>query len=198
VLVATIDHVPKQWRLMVFAAETLTLIIAGALANERTFAWASLASLLIGTLGYLTAGRSLFADLPVAWSNLCIAVVLLVITERICHRKGPLPKLSVWMVAAVAAVTLFGLRRLVSGPFVTVGWAGLGFVLLAFGFAIKQRSYRMAGLTVLGFSLLRAVFHDMARVETVYRILSFIGLGVILLVLAFLYAKNREKIAKWL
>ena len=102
------------------------------------------------------------------------------------------------MVGAVAAVTLFGLRKLVSGPLVTVSWAGLGFLLLAFGFAIKERPYRMAGLTAVGFSLLRAVLHDMARVGTVYRILSFIGLGVILLVLAFLYARNREKLAKWL
>jgi len=79
-----------------------------------------------------------------------------------------------------------------------VSWAALGSVLLAIGFAIKERSYRLAGLVALAFSLLRAVFHDMARVETIYRILSFIGLGVILLVLAFIYAKNREKLAKWL
>ena len=84
------------------------------------------------------------------------------------------------------------------GVYLTVSWAVLGFVLLAFGFAIKDRFYRVGGLVSLGFSLTRAVAHDMARVETVYRILSFIGLGVILLVLAFLYARNREKLAKWL
>ena len=40
--------------------------------------------------------------------------------------------------------------------------------------------------------------HCIARAEPIYRILSFIGLGVILLVLAFVYARNREKLAKWL
>jgi uncharacterized membrane protein len=101
-------------------------------------------------------------------------------------------------VVIVTALAVFALDKLVSGALLTVSWALLGFVLLAIGFAIKQRSYRMAGLVVLAFSLAHAVLHDMARVETIYRILSFIGLGVILLVLAFLYAKNREKLAKWL
>jgi uncharacterized membrane protein len=106
--------------------------------------------------------------------------------------------LCVAIVVIVTGLALFALDKLVSGALLTVGWALLGFVLLTIGFAIKHRPWRMAGLVALAFSLARAVFHDMARVETIYRILSFIGLGVILLVLAFLYAKNREKLAKWL
>jgi uncharacterized membrane protein len=74
----------------------------------------------------------------------------------------------------------------------------LGFALLAFGFAVKARAYRIAGLVALAFSLMRAVFYDLAKLETLQRILSFLGLGAILLVLAYLYARNRDKIAKWL
>jgi hypothetical protein len=198
-ILTTLDYVPNQWRLTVFAAETLTLVVAAALANERTFAWSSLATLMIGVLGYLAMARhALLVSKPASWGNFLIAAALFIIAERISKRRATLPKHGVWMVVAVTAVALFSLRKLVGGAYLTVSWAVLGFVLLAFGFAVKERSYRMAGLVALGFSLLRAVFHDMRNVETVYRILSFIGLGVILLVLAFLYAKNREKLAKWL
>ena len=197
-IAVTNDYVPERWRLTVFVAETLTLVITGALANERTFSYLAFATMFIGAYGYVTARRSLFAVAPVAWSNFLLAALFLIVGERISHRRGPLPKLSPWMVAVVTVVALYALRKLVGGAYLTVSWAVLGFVLLAFGFAIKERYYRIGGLVSLGFSLLRAVFHDMARVETVYRILSFIGLGVILLVLAFLYARNREKLAKWL
>jgi uncharacterized membrane protein len=106
--------------------------------------------------------------------------------------------LGAWIVAIVTAAAIVALRRLVTGGLLTVSWAALAFVLLALGFAIKERAYRLAGLVALAFSLLRAVFHDLAGLETIYRILSFIGLGVILLVLAFIYAKNREKLARWI
>ena len=197
-IAVTLDYVPARWRLTAFAAETLTLVIAAALANERTFSYLAFATMFIGGFGYVTARRSLFAGASVSWSNFLVATLLLIVAERISHRRGPLPKLSIWMVVVVTVVALYALRRLVSGPLVTVSWAVLGFVLLAFGFAIKERYYRVGGLVSLGFSLLRAVLHDMAHVGTVYRILSFIGLGVILLVLAFLYAKNRDRLAKWL
>jgi hypothetical protein len=198
-IITTLDCVPNQWRLAAFAAETLALVIAAALANERTFARSSLATLMIGVLGYLAMARhALLVSKSAAWGNFLIASLLFIIAERICKRRATLPKHGVWMVAAVAAVALFALRKLVGGAYLTVSWAVLGFILLAFGFAVKERSYRMAGLVALGFSLLRAVFNDMANVGTIYRILSLIGLGVILLVLAFLYAKNREKLAKWL
>jgi uncharacterized membrane protein len=197
-LVVTVDHSPERWRLTVFAAETLVLVIAAMLAGERTFAWLAVAAMIVGALGYLTAKRSVFADAPAAWGNFFIAALLLIVSERLCKRSTLLPKLSAWVVVIITAVAVVALRRLVTGAFLTVSWAALGFVLLAFGFAIKERSYRLAGLVALAFGLLRAVFHDMAKVETIYRILSFIGLGVILLVLAFIYAKNREKLAKWL
>ncbi|HUI05953.1 MAG TPA: DUF2339 domain-containing protein [Verrucomicrobiae bacterium] len=198
VIFVTLDYAPERWRLTAFAAETLTLVIAAALANERTFSYLAFATVFIGAFGYVTARRSLFAGASVAWSNFLVATLLLIVGERISHRRSPLRKLSVWMVVVVTVVALYALRRLVGGAYLTVSWAVLGFVLLAFGFAIRERFYRVGGLVSLGFSLARAILHDMARVETVYRILSFIGLGVILLVLAFLYARNREKIAKWL
>lgn len=196
-LVVTVDHSPERWRLTVFAAETLVLIIAAAMAKERTFAWLALAAMIVGALGYLTAERSVFAVPSAAWGNFSFASFLLIASERI-GKRSPLPKLSAWIVVILTAVAIVALRRLVDGTLLTVSWAGLGFVLLAIGFAIKERSYRLAGLVALAFSLLRAVFHDLAGLETIYRILSFIGLGVILLVLAFIYAKNREKLAKWL
>jgi hypothetical protein len=197
-LVATWDHCPDRWQLVAFGAETLVLVIVGTFAAETLFVWLSIAPMAVGAAGYFFGGSELFWARGAAWTNLLIGLALLVFAERMLVKRTIFLELRAAMVVVVTALAIYALDQLVSGALLTVAWALLGFVLLAVGFAIKQRSYRMAGLVALAFSLAHAVFHDMARVETIYRILSFIGLGVILLVLAFLYAKNREKLAKWL
>jgi len=42
------------------------------------------------------------------------------------------------------------------------------------------------------------VIIDVWKLETIYRILSFAALGVVLLVLGFIYNKYQEKIRAWL
>jgi hypothetical protein len=197
-LVATWDHCPDRWQLAVFAAETLALVFAGTVAGEGAFIWLAILPMAVGAAGYLFSSTDIFYARGMAWTNLLAGLVLFAFAERALQMETAFQELRSAMVVVITALALFALRKLVSGAVLTVGWALLGFVLLAVGFAIKQRSYRLAGLVALAFSLARAIFHDMARVGTIYRILSFIGLGVILLVLAFLYARNREKLAKWL
>lgn len=197
-LVATWDHCPASWQLVAFGAETLALAIAGILAGETVLVWLSIVPPVVGAAGYFFSDAEMFQAQGLAWTNLLGGLVLLGISERALAKKTAFQESRVMMVVVMTALAMFGLDRLVSGALLTVAWALLGFVLLALGFAIKERFYRTAGLAALAFSLARAVFHDMARVETMYRILSFIGLGIILLVLAFLYAKNRDKLAKWL
>jgi uncharacterized membrane protein len=198
-LVETRDYCPERWQLAAFAAETLALVLAGTMADEVAIIRLSIAPMAVGAAGYLLSGAKVFNMRGAAWTNLVIGLAAFALAERALGRgKAFRVGMRVSMVVVLAGLGIFALDKLVSGALLTVGWALLGFVLLAIGFAIKQRPYRMAGLVALAFSLGRAVFHDMAGVETIYRILSFIGLGVILLVLAFLYAKNREKLAKWL
>ena len=42
------------------------------------------------------------------------------------------------------------------------------------------------------------VIFDVWKLETLYRILSFMALGIVLLVLGFIYNKYQEKIREWL
>jgi uncharacterized membrane protein len=53
-------------------------------------------------------------------------------------------------------------------------------------------------LGILGCALGRVVLSDIWKLETIYRILSFVALGAVLLVLGFLYNKYQQKIREWL
>jgi hypothetical protein len=84
------------------------------------------------------------------------------------------------------------------GFYLTASWSALALVLFACGMALRERMYRWLGLTVLAGALGRVVVFDVWKLETVYRILSFMALGIVLLVLGFIYNKYQEKIRQWL
>ncbi|MBI3853298.1 MAG: DUF2339 domain-containing protein [Verrucomicrobia bacterium] len=85
-----------------------------------------------------------------------------------------------------------------SGFYLTASWSGLALILFAGGMALRERMYRWLGLVVLAGALGRVVVFDVWKLETLYRILSFMALGIVLLVLGFIYNKYQEKIKEWL
>ncbi len=206
IILSTIEHGRPEWLLLIFAAETLLLVSAAISAREPVFAWSGLAVMIAACLTCLTGANIAFEPPAAAWTSLVVGCGLMINAERrlasgagqrIMSAATRHP-LAIMMVVIVTLILVSGLYHLAVTTWLTVSWAVAGFVLMAFGFAAKTRPYRMAGLAVLLLGLLRAFLHDMAMLAVPYRILSFIGLGVILLVLGFLYAQNREKLAKWL
>jgi hypothetical protein len=97
--------------------------------------------------------------------------------------------------AAFLAVLLY---YELSSQFVSIGLAVEGLALLVLGFALAERSYRLIGLATLGGTLLKVVFIDLAGVEDIYRIASFIVLGVILLLVSVGYTRYRSVIERYI
>jgi hypothetical protein len=85
-----------------------------------------------------------------------------------------------------------------SGFYLTASWSAFALVLFMTGMMLREKVYRWLGLVVLMCSLGRVVIFDVWKLETLYRILSFMALGIVLLVLGFIYNKYQEKIREWL
>ena len=85
-----------------------------------------------------------------------------------------------------------------SGFYLTASWSGLALVLFTCGMVLRERMYRWVGLGVLASALGRVFLFDVWKLETLYRILSFMVLGIVLLVLGFIYNKYQEKFKEWL
>jgi hypothetical protein len=73
-----------------------------------------------------------------------------------------------------------------------------GAVLLAVGFPLRERVLRLSGLTLLLFCILKLFVHDLAQLEALARILSFVVLGLVLLAVSWSYTRFREQIRKFL
>jgi uncharacterized membrane protein len=82
--------------------------------------------------------------------------------------------------------------------FLTVSWAGLALTVFAVGFALRERMYRWLALAVLAGALGRVVFLDVWQLALVYRVLSFMALGIALIVLGYVYNRWQDKIREWL
>jgi uncharacterized membrane protein len=81
--------------------------------------------------------------------------------------------------------------------FVSMGWAIAAIVLLGTGFVTKIRTFRLCGLALLLLTLGKVTLFDLAGVETIYRILSFIVLGLILLLASFAYTRYRKTLERY-
>jgi uncharacterized membrane protein len=79
---------------------------------------------------------------------------------------------------------------------VTAKWLSLalgleGAVLFASGFLLGDKKFRTAGFIIFLLLLARILFIDIAGLDTIYRIISFIVIGLIFLVISFAYTKYK-------
>jgi uncharacterized membrane protein len=71
----------------------------------------------------------------------------------------------------------------------SVFWSVFAIVSVVAGFRFRTASLRYFGLGLFAFTLLKVVIVDLGHVEAGYRVLSFIGLGLLLLGTSVLYGK---------
>ncbi len=77
----------------------------------------------------------------------------------------------------------------------SVVWALYGAALLLYGRARRTRLVRLLGLGLLSLTTLKVFFWDLASLDRVYRIISFIVLGAILLAVSYLYQRSQQRAA---
>lgn len=183
------------------ALGALAFAVAGWRKERDWLAFAAVLNLcaLCSLVFHLMSGTAVYG------LNL-VAILAWMVEQQIARRQAeryPVPALihNVAMVAAGVALWWLGsawVKQGFSGFYLTASWSVYAFGLLALGMALRERIYRWLGLGVLGAALARVVFLDVWRLETLYRFVSLFALGLVLLVLGFLYNKYQDRIRPWL
>jgi uncharacterized membrane protein len=174
--------------------------------------WRRSREALLTSAIYTLASLSLFCAQPVLniqssyWPNLGAIIVLLVqrqLARRLQDRYPLEPAvhnaamliggLSLWLF-----LSRFVLEKTNGELYLTASWSALALILFAVGIALRERMYRWLGLGILACALGRIGIVDVWRLELVYRVLSFMAIGIVLLVLGFIYNKYQEKLKEWL
>ena len=71
----------------------------------------------------------------------------------------------------------------------SLGWAVFALILLVVGINRQTRPARYTGIALLTFTMLKLFLHDLWSLGGLYRIGSFIGLALVLIVVSFLYQR---------
>ncbi len=185
---AGLHHAPLGWALL-----AVTLVIVGIRSGIRearlqSYAVAGLA--FMGAMCLNTYPPRLF---------LCGMIAAIFYTSQYLEKRFPPEKLE-WTAAyfSLLGTLLVGalLYGQASGGMLTVSWGIQGSVLLAFGFALRERLLRLQGLGMLLLCILKLFLYDLRNLETIYRILSFVVLGLILLGVSWIYSRFRESVRR--
>lgn len=77
---------------------------------------------------------------------------------------------------------------------ISIAWSLFALGLIATGFDIRSSRVRMAGLALLGITLLKVVCYDISSLGQLYRVGALVGLAAIVLISSFLYQKFNIKL----
>ena len=105
------------------------------------------------------------------------------------------------LVLALAWITL-EIRRLYHGPLMnsfntfdaeqytySVAWLVFGVILLGIGLLLPSQRARLASAVMIGITVLKVFLIDMSNLTGAYRAFSFIGLGLVLVAIGWLYQR---------
>jgi uncharacterized membrane protein len=134
-----------------------------------------------------------------------IPAVLAAILALVARGSRPLGYRYVAATTAVVLAMLYlGLevRTLYHGAILTAGvtsdaeqytysaaWLIFGILLLFAGFLLRSQPARLASAAVIAFTIVKVFVIDMAALTGIFRALSFIGLGIVLVAIGWLYQR---------
>jgi uncharacterized membrane protein len=72
-------------------------------------------------------------------------------------------------------------------------WSALGVIAFVIGLRAHLRPVRRAGLALLGLATVKVFIVDLASLDVAYRVLSLVGLGILLLLSAVVYARQQQR-----
>jgi len=85
--------------------------------------------------------------------------------------------------------------RWVAQMALSILWGAYASVLLILGFARNWRPVRLAALGLFGLTAAKLVIVDLASLDQMYRVLSFLAIGLLMIVGAYLYHRAEKRLA---
>lgn len=121
---------------------------------------------------------------------LVIGVAYVAISRFFASPNPAILRLRGLHVAIGIALITLAIAIYFQAQWISLGWFVESAILIAIGFRQKLPFLRWLGLAVLAAAIGKVFFVDIWQLERGYRILSFITLGLLLLVVSFLYQRD--------
>ena len=84
------------------------------------------------------------------------------------------------------------------GFWISVGWSILALATMISGFKLRKKYLRMQGMLLFAVTIFKVFIYDTRNLGTIYRTISYMVLGIILLLVSFIYTKYKDKLKEML
>jgi uncharacterized membrane protein len=180
ILLVDLSYYDARWHSLI-----LNQTFAAFALLVYAFAWSARSYSRARTVG--ETERATLVPVLVAGANLLALVALS--AEALGYYAA---KASSGDLAAGARIDL----RLAQQLSLSVVWTIYGGAMLAVGIARRSKLLRIMALLLLSLTIFKVFLFDLSELQKLYRIISFIVLGAILLAVSFLYQRYRQQIAE--
>jgi uncharacterized membrane protein len=191
-----------------WSAEAAILTWVAKRTGERralVFAVVFLALAAVHTLGYEAPPGSLVDGVPDLGQALA-ATVSVGISALIMGRLVERPDLELVLLATAAVAFVYaislGIVDVIQGDqtersqtaqvVLSAFWASVGLGAIVVGLVRDVRELRYGGLVLLGLGVAKLFAYDLAALDQLYRVLSFVAVGLLLLAGAYAYQRVRS------
>ncbi|CAN5269075.1 hypothetical protein BH10CYA1_BH10CYA1_36560 [soil metagenome] len=192
-----------------FALEALAILVYGFIKREKSVMIVAFLASAFLALKFLIlditsiASMDLFGQtvsMPLLYGLVCATTLLttsmMYLSKRLSSYSGDSAVGGFYSHFVLTALVVAALTQ----SQVPTHWLSLaltvqGVFVLTLGFKYRMKGLRVSGLLLLGLVIARLLFIELASVSTIYRIMSFIGAGVVLLVASLAYAKMSNETA---
>jgi hypothetical protein len=106
------------------------------------------------------------------------------------------PEQPMFFVPVLLLVVLIFLK--LTGFKMTMAWFAEGFVVFILALWAKERSFRLTGLALMMLCIGKLFYDTFSFKDLLLRTAAWIGIGLLVLVVSFLYGKNREALRDYL
>jgi uncharacterized membrane protein len=150
-----------------------------------------------------SSGLYLFA---IRWCSYAAVFLALWTIHKVAHSFEISKKVHIaialfthfWVLVVLSNLLLFATihinNKVNTSLLLSILWGLHAIALVFWGIRKSLPYFRIAGIVLLGITLLKIFLVDLARMETIARSLIFIAMGVLLLVASFFYVKFKDKI----
>ncbi|MDW8220227.1 MAG: DUF2339 domain-containing protein [Bacteroidota bacterium] len=206
-------HEPAWIGAMVIGLASLSLVING-FAYDPATAWSFLlniraGSILLGTAGVVASWflmdtqQQSFSESTIRITRRAVGTIVFALILSLCSGEASdifhsqIMQLYTLPDAIQRNTTITDkIERLENAKQLAISlvWLIYATILMILGFIRRVRLTRLAALGLSGIAILKIVLYDLSYLSTLYRIGSFIGLGIVLLLVSYLYQRFKSRI----
>jgi len=146
-------------------------------------------ALYIGSLFISTPSMNIHSLALVTFINAVVAAILAVVLYSVWKEKQS--SLIIGAFAFFLFILFIAFQW--TGLTVTFLWLLVALLLFAAGVMRKLKILRMGAIVLLGITLFKLVLFDSLTFTTVQKVISYLVLGILLLVVSYLYQKYRHR-----